>query len=115
MANRDEGGLSKLFDILAKLAAIIFLLAASFETIVVLVTALFPAAAGTMASIKTFVDQYIPLIMTFGGLVLAGLVALEFGSKNFIFFILILVLLALNIIPRFFNDWWLGILQSIGA
>lgn len=102
--SEKEGGISKLFDILAKIGAIAVLLAMGFETIVALIVKF----GGTIdPDVLSGIANVVNYILTFGALGLAGLVALEFGTKhNFIIFIIVVVIIALVIIPRFFPDLW---------
>ncbi len=107
----EKRGIYKLFDALSKIAAILFLLALAVDTITSL---LFywgvEIPAETLATIKTFANY----ILLYGGLVMAGLVALEFGFKhNFIFLIIILVLLALVVLPQFFPEVWDSVEKAI--
>jgi uncharacterized membrane protein len=111
MADEKRGGLYKLFDALAKIAAVAFLLALAMDTITSLLfywNVQIPVE--TLATIKQVADY----VLLYGGLVMAGLVALEFGFKhNLVFLIIILVLLALVILPQFFPEVWKSVEQAI--
>lgn len=108
----EKGGLYKLFDGLSKLVGIVFLLAWAFKTITGL---LFywgvEIPVETLNLIEMVIADY---ILPYGGLAMAGLVALEFGFKtNIVFLIIVLVLLALCILPRFFPEVWDKVEEAI--
>ncbi|MEG1706056.1 MAG: hypothetical protein RR291_00995 [Clostridia bacterium] len=100
--SEGKGGLSKVFDVLGKIVAIVVLIAMAFKTIVGLGW-LNAVPADIMQTIATVVNY----VLTYGALVLAGIIALEFGTKHgIILTVIILVLLALVVIPQFFPEVW---------
>jgi hypothetical protein len=111
MSENGKLGLYKIFDILAKILAIVVLLAFIFQNIVGL---------GWLDSLLgenlAEVAKYAVLITSYSGLALAILVALEFGTKhNFIIFLIVLVIVALVVIPIFFTDLWSKIVEMVGT
>lgn len=107
----EKGGLYRLFDVLAKIVAIVVLLSMGYHNIVALLNAWGVAIPENVASM---INTAIPIITEWGVLVLAGLVTLEFGFKhNLVTIIIALVVLALVILPRFFPDIFEQ-LQNIG-
>ena len=99
----EESGLGKLFDTLAKLAAVVVLLAMAFGTILDL---------GWLNWIEDpeliiTIAEYAVTIAAYGGLIMASLVALEFGfKKGGILLILMIIIVALVVLPTFFGDLW---------
>lgn len=94
-----EGGLSKLFDGLAKLVAIVVLLAIGLQAIF----ALLAHFSVDISSVSDTITGIAAVVLQWAALVLAGLVAMEFATKhNFIVFIIVAAILALAIIAMFF-------------
>ncbi len=102
MKNNDSG-LFRIFDILAKIFAVIALLAIIVQNL---------AAFSWMPAQVITVANY---ILSYATIILAGLTALELGTKHGWFLtIIILLVIALALIPRFIPSVWEKILNALG-
>lgn len=109
-----NNGLSELLDKLAKLASVIILFALGFRMLLVLLNALnIQLPAELVAQVYDVIINY---ILPNAALVLAGLVALEWGfNKGLLQTIFVIILLALCVIPQFFPEIWEQILGTLGG
>lgn len=107
----EESGLVKLFGVLSKLAAVVVLVALSFNTICQLgwLNAL---GEEMLAQIST----YVVYVISYGAMTLASLVVLEFGfKKGLLVAVIMLALVALVVLPMFFSDLWATIAGYISV
>ncbi|MEG1528021.1 MAG: hypothetical protein RR248_04130 [Clostridia bacterium] len=90
----------KLFDILAKIVAVLYVLVLAIE----IFNGVWPFIKGEHAELILKIFFYTKM---YAGLALAGLVVMEFAmGRNFIIKIIILALLAVIVIASFFSDTW---------